>query len=207
VAKIGSNALADPGAEVQNSVWDRYQTPGAYDSAQERLPEGQRDGWLMRHVHEKIIGINQEMRKDKGEFFKHVVENLIHSFPKIMFFSLPFFALILKLVYIRRKQYYYTDHGIFSIHLYCAMFVFLLATLLLGRFFDLFGNGWAGVVKSIIDTAIWLYIIYYLYRAMRVFYMQGIFKTIIKYGVVSFLSLIINFVLFIIFVIISAISV
>jgi hypothetical protein len=207
VSKIGSNALVDSGAEVQNSVWDRYQTPGAYDSAQERLPEGQRDGWLMRHVHEKIIGINQEMRKDKGEFFKHVVENLIHSFPKIMFFSLPFFALILKLVYVRRKQYYYTDHGIFSIHLYCAMFIFLLATLLLGRFFDLFGNGWAGVVKSIIDTAIWLYIIYYLYRAMRVFYMQGIFKTIIKYGIVSFLSLIINFILFIIFVIISAISV
>jgi Protein of unknown function (DUF3667) len=206
-AKIGNTLLSDSDNDTKNMVWDDYKTVGAYDSAQLRLPDDKRNGWFMRHTHEKIIGINEAMRKDKKEFFKHMGENLLHSFPKILFFSLPFFALILKFVYVRRKQFYYTDHGIFSIHLYCAVFIIMLFLLLIDRFFDLFPGQWAGIVKSVIGTAVWFYIIYYVYRAMRVFYAQGLFKTIIKYGIVSVLALLINLVIFIIFAIISAVSV
>ena len=51
---------------------------------------------------------------------------MIHNCPKVLFISLPIFALLLKLLYVRRKQFYYVDHGIFSIHLYIFSFLILL---------------------------------------------------------------------------------
>ncbi|HLX93189.1 MAG TPA: DUF3667 domain-containing protein, partial [Puia sp.] len=101
------------------SYWVKYRTIREYDSAQQLLPPDQRDGWFVRLATRKLVIIGTELRRDKESFVEHIKENFTHSFPKILFFSLPFFAMILQLVYVRRKQFLYTNHGIFSIHIYC----------------------------------------------------------------------------------------
>lgn len=185
----------------------KYASLEAYDSAQKTLPSGKRDGWLKKIAKRKMIVVNIAFKKDKRGYFEHISENFLHSFPKIFFISLPFFALMLKLVYIRRKQYYYTSHGIFTIHVYCAVFILMLIVILSNQLVGLISWHWLQVGFTIIEVGVWIYILVYLYKAMRKFYGQGRFKTIIKYLIVNFLAFIVNVLLLVLFILISAISI
>ena len=184
-----------------------YRTVEEYDSAERKLPEDFRDGWLKRQMVHKLIHLQEEYRADKRAFKEHLVENILHSFPKILFITLPLFALILNILYFRhKKQYYYVDHGIFTIHVYCATFILLLMAILVNKLGNAIGVGWVMVVSMILQLGIWFYILIYLYKAMRGFYHQGRFKTFVKYFITCVLSFIINIILFGLFVAISVIS-
>ncbi|HVU58410.1 MAG TPA: DUF3667 domain-containing protein [Puia sp.] len=184
-----------------------YRTVEAYDSAEQRLPEDLRDGWLKRTMVHKLIHLQEEYRTDKKAFKEHLAENILHSFPKILFITLPIFALILNILYFRhKKQYYYVDHGIFTIHVYCATFILLMATILVNKLGDAIGVGWVKIISMIIQMGIWFYILIYLYKAMRGFYHQGRFKTFLKYFITCVLSFIINVIVFVLFIAISVIS-
>ncbi|MBN8850696.1 MAG: DUF3667 domain-containing protein [Sphingobacteriales bacterium] len=184
-----------------------YRTVEAYDSAERRLPEDLRDGWFKRAMVHKLIHLQEEYRDDKKAFKEHLKENVLHSFPKILFITLPIFALILNILYFRhKKQYYYVDHGIFTIHVYCATFILLMAAILVNKLGDAIGVGWVQVISMILQLGIWFYILIYLYKAMRGFYHQGRFKTFIKYFITCLLSFIINVILFLVFIAISVIS-
>jgi len=185
----------------------QYPTAKAYDSIQEKLPSNKQDGWFDKLVKRKVIEIRNEMKKDQKSFFEHFQEKLLHSFPKILFISLPFFALILKLVYIRRPQFYYTNHGIFAIHVYCATFIFLLVMLIFNQFAEIVNWQWLKAIFGLIAFLIWLLIFFYLYKAMRNFYKQKRFKTILKFLIVNLLAFLVNLFLFVLFVLISAISI
>jgi hypothetical protein len=205
--KIDSSLKKRSEHDSSEDTWNNYKTVAAYDSAQQQLPENRKDGFFKRLFNRKLIAVNEVAKKDKKSYFEHFKENFIHSFPKILFISLPFFALILKLVYIRRKQYYYTNHGIFAIHLYCAIFILMLLLIILNKLSNAASLPWLNVVNIIINVAVWIYIFIYTYKAMRVFYMQRRFKTFLKYCIVGFLALIVNIILLAIFIVISAISV
>jgi hypothetical protein len=186
---------------------EKYPSLLAYDSLQDKLSPPQRDGWMERIFIRKIIGIRDEVNKDSRNYFKQFKEKFLHSFPKILFISLPFFALILRLLYVRRKQFYYTSHGIFSIHVYCASFILFLAIILINELADLVAWNWLQSVLYLISFALWVYIFIYLYKAMRKFYGQRRFKTIVKFIILNFFALVINTILLAIFVLISAISI
>ena len=94
------------------------------------------------------------------------------------FLLLPIFALILKLVYIRRKQNY-MRHLIFSIHIHS--FIFVILTFIVGLHL-IFANN-LGVVSIILL----LFIPVYFIIALKKFYGQGIIKVIMKFLTVSFL--------------------
>ncbi len=189
------------------STLGKYNSVESYDSAQRKLPKNQRDGLVMTAINERIVAMNADIRKDKQAFGKQIWEEFSHSFPKILFVSLPFFALILKLLYIRRKQYYYVDHGIFAIHLYCAFFITLFGWFLLYKLHSMIAAGWFNTLRNILDIGLFLYMLVYLYLAMRRFYLQGRVKTLVKYALVCLLAFILDLVLFVVFFIISVIAV
>ncbi len=97
------------------------------------------------------------------------ISSMISKLPFLIFFFLPFFALFIWLMYIRKK-YTYTDHLIFSFHNQSLLFILLIISFLLDTAFDWSTNGIFLLIFSI-----------YLYKAMRNFYRQGRFKTIVKY--------------------------
>jgi hypothetical protein len=183
-----------------------YKTVEAYDSAEAKLPEDMRDGWLKRMATRKAIHLQMEYHEDKRGFQEHLKENILHSFPKILFVTLPIFALLLNILYFRHKQYYYVDHGIFTIHVYCATFILLLLFILLQKIASAIGVAWVQVIFYILATGIWVYILIYLYKAMRGFYKQGRMKTFIKYFIICCLSFIVNIFLFMLFILISVVS-
>lgn len=178
-----------------------------YDSSERALAPELRDGWLKRTVMRRMILLDESYREDPRRFKEHLVENVFHSFPKILFVSLPIFAMILNILYFRHKQYYYVDHGIFTIHVYCATFLLLLISMLLGRLEGVYDAGWFHTITNILIFLIVLYMLIYLYKAMRGFYKQRRAKTFVKYFIVCSVASVINLVLFLVFLMISVISI
>jgi hypothetical protein len=184
----------------------RFKTVQEYDSSQQVLPDSLRDGWFKMRLMRKLIYAQEEYIRDKQRYTEKFLENMLHSFPKILFWSLPIFALILNVLYVRRKkQFYYVDHGIFTIHVYCATFLLLLIGMLLGVLSGWVNWKWLRILTDILDFVLGLYILIYLYKAMRGFYKQGGFKTFVKYFITCSLAFVINLILLVIFLVISAI--
>jgi hypothetical protein len=180
-----------------------YKTVGDYDSAERKLPDSLRDGWLKHKVMERLIVATQEYHEDKRRYKERLIENIMHSFPKILFWSLPFFALILNILYFRHRQYFYVSHGIFAIHVYCATFILILAAILMNALSDWLGWGWFKVVSVLVQLALWFYIMIYLYKAMRGFYKQRRAKTFLKYFIACSVAFVVNLILFLIFLLLS----
>jgi hypothetical protein len=143
-----------------------------YDSLQKTLPEKERDGKIERYFSRKFYKASDYGRENPGELKHRIAENYYHSLPYMLFISLPLIALLLRLLYIRRKQFFYVSHIIFTLHLYCSIFILILL-LITAR--QLPGK-W---------HLIWLIpffgIIVYIYKAMRRFYKQKRFKTFVKF--------------------------
>jgi hypothetical protein len=137
----------------------------------------------MQQAQHKMIITRQKYNGNSREMKDALIHKFKHSFPQILFLSLPLFAMVLKLLYVRQKQFYYVNHIIFTIHLYCAIFILLLLEFVVNAISH---NLHWGVFEWII-SAIIMGMFFYQYKAMRNFYQQGRFKTIIKYGLLNFL--------------------
>jgi len=150
----------------------------------------------------RAIELNKRMEQDEKQFWKDVLTKFVHTFPYLLFVSLPLYALYLKLLYIRRKKYYYVDHALFLIFLYIFTFIFLLVFLGI----DALGESLSWNWLDIILTIMFLWGLYYGWRAMHKFYEQGRFKTFLKFllfNLMCFVSIILLFGLFFILTIFS----
>jgi hypothetical protein len=205
--RFGTGAVQD--AESFNFMGSevRYRTVEEYDSAEHALPDSLRDGWLNRFFTKRGIVIRQEWHEDRRLFVEHLLENVMHSFPKILWVSLPIFAMILNILYFRHKQYYYVNHGIFTIHVYCATFIQLFLGMMLYTLRRHTSAQWLHITIDLANFAIFLWMLIYLYKAMRGFYGQGRGKTFLKYFITMWLMFWINLFLLIVFLLISVFSV
>ncbi|MFT3827635.1 MAG: DUF3667 domain-containing protein [Chitinophagaceae bacterium] len=156
---------------------ESYESIAAYDSAQLKLPSSKRDGWFKRIAKRRNIKLQQTYGDDQERFWHELIEKFVHSFPYLLFISLPLYAVFLKLLYVRRKQFYYTDHAIFLIYLYIFTFIFLLLYFGTMSLDDKFDWGWIAWLQVIMVLGG----IYYTYKSMRTFYGQGRGKTIMKF--------------------------
>ncbi len=185
---------------ILNFADREYKSIAEYDSVQKALPRSERAGWLSLRFAKLDINITREFREDPDGAAKKLIEGFFHRLPYLLFVSLPLFALILKLVYVRRKQFYFADHGVFTIHLYVFSFIVLLVLFGLEKLQDL--TDW-----NFLDTLqgfVFLGLVIYLFIAMHNFYKQGWGKTFLKFLLVSLLSLIMMVILFTGFLIFSA---
>lgn len=122
----------------------------------------------------KIFNISKNLEKaitEPGTFISYLISKL----PFVVFFFLPIFALFILLIYIRKK-YTYTDHLVFSFHNQSLLFILLIISFVIDAAFKV-NSGWIFIFIFSI----------YLFSAMRKFYKQGIFKTIIKYLFLNFI--------------------
>jgi hypothetical protein len=152
-----------------------YSTTERYDSAQQARPAEERDGWLMRFLMKRAITINQKYEGRVGQFASDMRQALADNFSKILFWMLPFFALVLKLLYVR-KDYNYSEHLVFSVYYYDFFF-------LAGSFYLMA----AQLDNSWLTTLIGAWMYFYLLFAMKRAYGQGWGKTIFKFGIFSVL--------------------
>jgi hypothetical protein len=94
--------------------------------------------------------------------------------PRILFILLPLFALLLAIVYWRRRLYY-VDHLVFALNLHTFLFVLLTVAVLLAQL------GWGSFIAW---TTVVIFAVY-AYLSMKRFYGQGHLITGIKWASVS----------------------
>ncbi|WP_319482127.1 DUF3667 domain-containing protein [uncultured Draconibacterium sp.] len=100
------------------------------------------------------------------------------------FLLLPLFAMILKLIYIRRKHNY-MRHLVFSFHIHS--FIFLVMTFIIGL--NLLFENIPGSISAVLILSIPIYIII----AIKKFYGQSLGKVVLKFFTLSFIYNIIFF--------------
>jgi hypothetical protein len=164
---------------------EKYKSKKEYDSL---LKTGQvKDNWIKRMFAYKGIELNEKYRNNKSRGIAEIIGKIQHTIPQMLFVLLPLFALLLKLLYIRRKNFYYTDHAVFTIHFYIFIFLAMLPIFALIKIQGNTGANWINYVNLVLIAGIF----FYLYKAMRNFYKQSRGKTVFKYLLllISFASL------------------
>ncbi len=121
------------------------------------------------------IAVDIEIIKNNPKVF---LDYLISKSPFIIFFYLPVFALIIWLFYCY-KPINYMEHLVFTFHVQRTFFVFLLIGYILDQ-----------MLKSEICMATALLtFLFYLYKALRNFYKEKRFVTIVKFLALNFIFL------------------
>lgn len=187
---------------VTNSKDSAYKTAEEYELAQDKLPSEKRDGFWERKFRHRKIYLNQKYNHDGSAIWKAVSEKFTHLFPQMLFISLPLFALMLQLMYLRKTNFYYVNHVVFTIHLYCGTFIIILAGMLVNFLLKQVGyeGDWDGTIFFFAGLFYW-------YKSMRNFYEQRRAKTILKYILVMIISLIMMSFLFVFFFVFSAMAI
>ncbi len=181
-----------------NPIDSNYKTVKEYDSVQALLPAGKRDNWFKRTLERKSLDLAERYREDESEFWRTVIAKFLHSLPYMLFVSLPLYALFLKLLYVRRKKFYYADHSLFLIHLYIFTFIFLLLFLGVTKLKNYLHQGWMGLLQA----ALMIFGFIYALLAIKNFYKQGWAKTIVKFilfNILCVIALVLLFALFFLF--------
>jgi len=129
---------------------------------------------LNRWVYKKVVDWNTILKNP--EIF---VSYFINKLPLIIFFYLPVFALFIWLLYWRRP-FNYMEHLVFTFHVQTIFFVLMGIALILSNIFN-----WDSVSGILI-----LLFLFYLYKALRNFYGQGRFKTLVKFVILNGIFLI-----------------
>ncbi len=146
-----------------------------YEKTNELSPENALDSlkhkksWLNKYLYKRGVKTNM-LNHNPIE----LLEYLFNKLPLIIFFFLPFFALAIWLVYIR-KSFTYMEHLIFTFHTQTVFFILIGIAFLID---EITKNETAITIAMFIFLA-------YLYLAMRKFYQQGIIKTILKFLMVN----------------------
>ena len=175
----------------------RYKTRATYDLALAKGTEN--DGWIVKQITYRVIDINNKYHNNATEILGAFKSTLLHSLPQMLFISLPLLAFLLKLLYRRRKEFYYVNHAIFSVHLYIFIFI---AMLLLFCLNELNGSLHWGILSFIIGI-LYVTIFFYEYKAMRNFYGQRRAKTVTKFLLLNLMFLFVLLILFVLFIFFS----
>ncbi len=154
----------------------RYQDLVAFDSAQQLLPEQKREKGLKPWLYHRWL--NTINLYGKRGMILEVSNRTLHFVPKLMFFLLPIFALLLKLFY-NKKKYFYADHVIFSLHYHTAVFLIFLVVAIISLLFP--------VLAKDAESVEYLLALIYLGMALRKTYGQSASYTLLKVIGLTFL--------------------
>jgi hypothetical protein len=106
-----------------------------------------------------------------------LINNFFQYLSYILFILMPIFALLLKLLYIRRKRYY-IEHLVFSINMHSFALFVLSVILILGLLIK-GEDGFLAIFFLIIPV--------YFTIGMKRFYRQNLFKTLAKEFILTFI--------------------
>lgn len=98
-----------------------------YDSTQQALPPHLREAWWERKITMRTLEMREKYGANSADALR---DKVLHHYPKLFFLLLPFFALLLKWFF-HRKRWVYVNHAIFSIHIHTFVFMAGIIGLLL----------------------------------------------------------------------------
>ena len=135
-------------------------------TTENRFCEWQFEGPFAEFLQPRFRAACERMKADNGA---KLVENFQRNAPKAMFVLLPAFALLMMLFFWSPRRLY-AEHLLFLIHNHSAIFAVLILDSLAAYVLPVAVGGW-------LSGAIFIYLTWYCWRALRVFYDKGRAKT------------------------------
>jgi hypothetical protein len=134
-----------------------------------------------------IEGRAKETMGEHGAKMGLFIATLFSNLPYMMLCCIPLFALVLKLLYVRR-HIFYIDHLIYALHIhtfaYSGIMLIVLATIGLNRVIPGVIAGWA-------IALLWIAFVVQIFLSIRRVYQQGWFFSIFKFLFGGFVYLIV----------------
>jgi hypothetical protein len=172
-----------PTESEQRNPFDRHWDMQKYPITVRGLPGfmNQRINTAVEHVRTNLEALKGD-GGDPAAARARLVGQVFSILPMTMFFMLPVFALLLKVVYLFRRRLY-MEHLIVALHSHAFMFLSLLlgALLYLLRSSLVAHVGWIGGVVGVLVGALWIWAPVYLLIMQKRIYRQGWFMTTLKY--------------------------
>ena len=163
-------------------------TLSAYNARQATLPQEKKDSWWERYIQKRMYDDdgNITMDKDKVKSLEtrkaHIDEEVKKYQPKQYFLLMPLLAMFIMFIF-RKNHRYYVDHLVFTVHGMTAYFIVSIVTQPLKKY--VFGLD--SFMSSVVQTAVAVGVIWYLYAGLKLFYNRSRNVTIRKMILVSFL--------------------
>ena len=130
-------------------------------------------GWLykllVKRSEERQKELDEKYAGNVNKAFRDLVDEFLHKLPQLIFLSLPFFALFLKILYLPRRIRY-VDHLVFSVYQY-AYFYSLMIFYTIAQWLVTKAN--LDFIIEIFDYLVLVFVVYlfvYLYLSMKRFY-------------------------------------
>ena len=128
---------------------------------------------LMLGLRPLLVGFNMAVEDPR------VLNNVLNDWvPRLMVVMVPFFALIMSALYVRRRVYF-VDHLVFSLHYHSFLFAILMMMLGVASLGHISISGTGVGMGFVAFTAIYLYV------AMLRVYRGGLFKTTFKFFILA----------------------
>lgn len=137
----------------------------SYLARQKKLPADQQDNLIKRYYEKRRIGF--------GEHAEVIQEKLEYNRPKQYFLFMPLMALFIMLNF-RRNHIKYLDHLIFTIHGMTAFFIVSIVVQPLRRIIPQS----ISFLSTLIEIGLIVWILWYLFKSLRVFYQRKTSTTI-----------------------------
>ena len=173
-AAPGASPTAESGQQTYGPVGDRPFV--VFDDAKSTTPF---ERWIEARAKEKMGEHGTKM----GLFISTLFSNL----PYMMLCCIPLFALVLKVLYIRRRLFY-IDHLIYALHIhtffYAGIMLIVLATIGLTRFAS-------GAIAGWMIALLWVAFVTQIFLSIRYVYRQGWFFSIFKFLFGGFVYLVV----------------
>jgi hypothetical protein len=163
-AAPGISPTAESGQQTYGPVGDRPFV--VFDDAKSTTPF---ERWIEGRAKEKMGEHGTKM----GLFISTLFSNL----PYMMLCCIPLFALVLKVLYIRRRLFY-IDHLIYALHIhtffYAGIMLIVLVTIGLNRFAP-------GAIAGWLIALLWIAFVTQIFLSIRYVYRQGWFFSMFKF--------------------------
>lgn len=106
----------------------------------------------------------------KSEMMEKFLEEAQHNIPKALFIYMPLFALVLWLFH-GKKRWFYFDHGIFTLHYFSFLLLWILLIFFFKKIMDCFvGNPITNFITTLGEGAAYIWMFYYFFPAHHRFY-------------------------------------
>ncbi|CAM4111141.1 DUF3667 domain-containing protein [Cytophagaceae bacterium 50C-KIRBA] len=195
-----SKAIEVVSFEVKIDKRDAYLNSNelqSYRTNQAKLSETERDSPFFQNIIVHFFEL-QKKYPDSQQFYKALYDGVSHKMSQVLFITIPLLALILQVVFLRRKHFYFMHHGIFVLHMATSLFVVLFMRNVL----DIIQLGLSWKFMDVLKTCLMLIWGYFYYQSFKNFYaLKGVksvlfFTVSILFQFLLFLIVFINLVLF-----------
>jgi len=119
----------------------------------------------------------KEKMGEKGTKMGLFISTLFSNLPYMMLCCIPLFALVLKVLYIRRRIFY-IDHLIYALHIHSFFYAGIMLIVLVTIGFTRFAPG---VIAGWLIAVLWIAFVTQIFLSIRYVYRQGWFFSIFKF--------------------------